>query len=170
MKRFLLLLSFLLAGLAFSQLGARDRDDDDKKLSVTVGVSKPALTVGDSCVVTFVVRSLYPILRVESRDELESSKRVRFRRLPVRRQVRRSLTRRGVTYALVWAHYVVVPALEGEIRIPACKFKAELLEPAADGGKRTLKAEASSERVEIAVKPKPQPTMRDLLRRGGRVI
>lgn len=166
--KYLSLFFALLLGTTLSELQARDKGDE--KLAITVSVDKPVLTLGDSCVVTFIIQSPYPILKVESKDEPESTKRARLQRLPTRRRVRRTFTQNGVIHSLVWARYIVSPTTDGEISIPACGFKAELLNPAGNGKRRTFKVKANSEKLKIVVKEKPQPTMRDLLRQGRRVI
>lgn len=162
-------LLFILCGLALPQ-SLQARDKGDGIVVAQVYSDKQALTVGDSCLVTFVLQSAYPILKAVSNDELEDQKHATFHRLPTQRRVSRTLSPRGITYTLVWARYFVAPSTDGEIEIPKCEFKVELPNPDREGKKRTVQVKIKSNKLSIRVNPKPQPTTRDLMRRGKQLM
>lgn len=163
------LLSFLILCSIFAPSLKAQKQTGEMAVA-QVFADKQAVILGDSCLLTYVVQSSFPILKVTSDDELEDQKHTSFRRLPTERQMRRTLSPHGITYTLVWSRYVMTPAREGDVKIPRCGFEVQLLNPRKNGKEKTTQVKIKSNELLLSVKPKPVPTTRELLQRGEQVL
>lgn len=152
---------------------------DEPEFFVRVHPDRQSVTMGDSCLVSYVLYSSLPFVSVES-DTKVKVKHARVRPVGIDRQATASrVVENGrVYYTLVWAQYVVVPGRTGEIVLPACKFKACLW---AESRPRSLleqfwgirpegkvvEAKAANKKIKLEVKEKPRRTTKEMMRRGS---
>lgn len=168
----------LLLVLCVASARPADKDTDDFYVRAECG--RPAVTLGDSCLVVFQLYSAYPVERVGKFDP-PKVKGCRVREVPVRRVQRRVRSHDRLYYSVSWVGYVIVPEREGEYEVPPCKYEVVLRRgvPARDPFSRfwgrveryeTLTRTAKSGKLSIKATKKPPRSTEEMLKSGGQVM